>query len=218
MGPVPVISVISFVACQGLMLYGVFALASHWGFLNIRQRHDQEIPDAWFVVLGLMLPVAGWLMSFFIPAAALILPASLAVLFLRTAGHESLGAHREATGHSAGLGEAERMLQADSRNAVAYWTKAEICERRGDYVEAYRNYQRAHQLSDFMVSARQLADIKERLEYLAQTASRSQAGGLQLRLEHLLFLAGLVLGFWSWVYAVEVCSLMLFLGWLHSRR
>ena len=216
MSPAPIPSVIAFAACQGLMLYGILGLASHWGFLNIRQRQDREIPDAWFVVLGLMLPVAGWLMSFFIAPAALVIPVSLAVLFLHTAGHESLGAHRENSGRDAELREAERMLQADSRNAAAYWTKAEIYERRGDYVEAFRNYRRAHQLSDLMVSARHLADIKERLEYLAQTGS-GQAGGLQLSLEHLLFLAGLGLGFWNWVYAVEVCSLMLFLGWLHSR-
>ena len=218
MGSTTTSGFIAFAACQGLVLYGVLALASHWGFLHLGQSREREIPDAWFVVLGLMLPVAGWFLSFFVPAAALVLPASLAVLFLRIAGHSGLGAHRESTGHDAELGGAERMLQADSRNAAAYWTKAEICERRGDYVEAYRNYRRAHELSDQMVTARQLADIKERLECLAQNGSGGEAGEFPLRLEHLLFVAGLALGLWSWVYAVEVCSLMLFLGWLHSRR
>jgi len=217
MGPAPIPNFTVFLVCQGLMLYGILGLASHWGFLHLRQRQDRDISDAWFVVLGLILPVVGWMLSFFIPMTALVLPVSLVLLFLRTTGYDGLGARRETAGHDAELAQAQRMLQDDSRNAAAYWTRAEVCERRGDYVEAYRNYRRAHELSDLMVSARQLADIKERLVCLAQTGSGAPAEGLQLRPEHLFVAVGLLLGFWNWVYAVEVCSLMLFLGWLHSR-
>src|SRR3989339_533134 len=75
-------------AYLGLMVYGLVSLASFWAFIHVKQRGDRDISDGWFILFGLALPVSGFLLSLFSVWGALILPASLAILFYQTAAQE----------------------------------------------------------------------------------------------------------------------------------
>jgi len=221
--------ILLFIPYQCMMVYGMFGLASHWSFIHIRQGGDRDIPDHWFLLFGLILPLAGWLMSVFLSSSAVacVLPVSLAVLFYWTTSRECDAERMQGALDDEDLAHANRMILADGRNAAAYWAKAKVCERLGDCAEALWNYRRAHQLCERTVSPHEMAEIELRLAQACESARGEKMGtgpGLhRLRARGLcpelfFFACGLLFLFSDWTRALNVCSLMLFLRWLHSRR
>ena len=191
------------VVYHGLMVYGIISLASYWSSHQLRQTRDREIPDLWFLFLGLVGPIMGWLLSIFLPSAWFILPGSLGVLFFLTRNREREqdralnNLYEEDRAHAAG------MIQADDKNAAAFWAMAEACERIRDYDGALGNYRRAHELEEI---EQRLADAR---------AAGIRAHG-QPWLEIFGVAVGMLLVFWSPGCTFNLCSLMLFLAWLHS--
>lgn len=220
-------NVVAAVVYQVLMFYGIVCLVSYWSFIHIREAHDQDIPDFWFMVFGLVLPAIGWLLSVLWAPGGFVLPASLAILYLRAkvVDGELARLRQELDGED--LAQARRLIAADERNAAGFWALAKLRERQGIFQEALDNYRRAHSLCQRTVTPDEMSEIEIRLADLLETQRLDAGGGRpgtpaaarrwQRRLQAACIGLGTLFIFSNWIYAVNVCVLMLFLRWLHSR-
>ena len=202
-----------FVVYHGLMAYGIISLASYWSAHQLRQSRAREIPDLLFLFLGLAGPIMGWLLSIFLPSAWFILPGSLGFLFFLTRNREREQDRALSTLYEEDKAHAAGMIQADDKNAAAFWAMAEACERSRDYDGALGNYRSAHALGGMTVSRHELEEIEQRLADAKAAGDRAHGRPL---LEMFGVAVGMLLVFWSPGGTLNLCSLMLFLAWLHS--
>ncbi len=198
---------------QCLMLYGIFGLVSHWG-------HDSTrgISGPLYLVFGVIVPVTGWLISTLVPAAFFVIPCSLGFLVASTRRGDQRDRRSDAVLREEDRDAAYRMIVADAANAAGYWALGKAFEAERHYEAALQQYRRAHELSDRTISVPEMKDISERLEdAIAFDKAKAKDAGGHVRLEPMLFAAGLLLAWWNWVFALNVCSVMAFLSWFRGR-
>ncbi len=200
-----------FLIYQGLMAYGIVALAVFWisppsaGALGVG-----EIP---YVVLAVGVPLFGWFLTIWQPWCCLMIPLSLGTLYYRARREDARAREQESSSRLAELSKTERTIRHDPSNAAAHQLKAEILEKRGDHEQALWHYHRAHALSERMLPASEMRDIEERL---AQDKGKKSSAGSP-GLETVFLAVGFVYFLFNWTCAVNVTSVLLFLRWMRSR-
>ena len=215
------LSVLFILPYQLMMAYGVLTLAGFWASPSASSSRD--IPEPLFLTFGLAIPLVSWIFSTFsafsawtVPLA-LTLPVSLGFLYTSAQSAASAGNQDQRALEDADLQEADRKIASDPRDASAYWSKAQVYERQGRFELALIFYEKTHEISDRTLPAPELADIRERLEHALARRRDNQsrrAGGW--RPDALFLACGFAYFLWNWVYAVNLCSLMLFIHWLRA--
>ncbi|MFH1726186.1 MAG: hypothetical protein ABII00_16375 [Elusimicrobiota bacterium] len=209
-------SITAFLIYQLAMLYGIVYLAScfYWS-------PPRGMPVGEFMVFGLSVPIAVWLLSMLLaPSCALLMPVSLGYLYWRAAAPAARMRLQETSDMEEEFQAADRAISRDPDNAAAYAAKAEILEKKKAWQPALECYEKAHALSDRTVTAPELDEIRERLqdeirEEQARPREQSRLTDyLAATVLELVFLVvGAALFFWNWAMGLNVVSLMLFATW-----
>lgn len=196
-----------------MMIFGMASIGCYWAAPIATPR---RIPEALFAVLGLAVPCAGWLFSLFYPPAAVLTPLSFGWIYWLVSSEESLGLAGEKRLLEDELAHSLRMLAEDSSNAAAYCSLAQICEKRGQPGLALDLYRRANKADARTLPTPEFEDLAERLEPAARAGPQRRRPLKIPRVENVLFLAGLSYIFWNLSFAVNLCSVMLFIRWLRG--
>ncbi len=197
-----------------LMIFGMGVIGCFWASPTATPR---RIPEIQFAVFGLALPCGAWLFSLFYPPVSAVLPLSFGWLYWLVNSQEAQGHAGEARMLEESLAASLRMIAEDSTNAAAYCSLAQISEKRGQHALALELYRKAHKADGRALPAAELEDLTARLEEAARAGELRK--GLRPKIPHvenILFLVGLTYFFWSASFAVNLCSVMLFIRWLRG--
>lgn len=208
-------AVFIFIGYQIVMLYGIGSLAAYFCW-----RPPRHIPQGEFAVLGVCLPIAGWLLSFAYRPFCFVTALSLGVLFFRYASVEKEVREQEDAESEDLLRGAEEAIAQDPGNAMGYVTKGEVLEKRRDWHGALKAFETAHKLSDRTVSAPELDEIRQRLQDAAlltkgKPSKPAWASAYQTMtvVEKVFIGVGAALCLLNYAMGINVASVMLFVHW-----
>lgn len=192
------------------MLYAAIHMAATWAWGSKR-----GVPMGLLTVFGLAVPVGAWALSVAKPEIQWATPMSIAILyFLAVKPHRELIETIKAE-RAADRAAAEDRAISCPDDGSARMTLARVAEEDGRFDDALDHYEAAHRASDMMLSAAELAAVRDKLDTLRVIAERRR-GVLVHPLDATAIAASAVLIFFAPVRGLAPLSILLFVVWMRG--